>query len=349
MATITKRKNSDRSISYVAQVRVRPFKPVAKSFADRKQAEAWASGLEGELQAEKRGGAAHADLGRMTLRDLVHEYVNDDAAQSLTTYKGRQDHLATWVNSHGNVRIREISVLVLREARDRLRPGRTPATVNRYLAAMRACWNWGRAAGLVPQDRAWPTKLMLREPSDRVRFLSDDELDTLLQAARDESPVVYAAVVVSLATGLRRGELLRLTWNDVDFDRSRLQVLIAKNKTRRSVHLPAQAVAVLKTLRQLPVVGQRVLLNPEGQPMNGNQLHTHWKHIRKAAKLRDFRWHDLRHTCASFLAQNGANLLEIGAVLGHKSPSVTRRYAHLVEGAPVTGHTELDSKLRGAS
>ena len=54
----------------------------------------------------------------------------------------------------------------------------------------------------------------------------------------------------------------------------------------------------------------------------------------------------LRHTCASYLAQNGANLLEIGSVLGHKSPSVTQRYAHLIEGAPVTGHTKLDDKLR---
>jgi site-specific recombinase XerD len=62
--------------------------------------------------------------------------------------------------------------------------------------------------------------------------------------------------------------------------------------------------------------------------------------------LRDFRWHDLRHSCASFLAQQGATLLEIASVLGHRSTVVTRRYAHLVQGAPVTGHAALNEKLQ---
>jgi site-specific recombinase XerD len=67
--------------------------------------------------------------------------------------------------------------------------------------------------------------------------------------------------------------------------------------------------------------------------------------VRPAAGLKDFRWHDLRHSCASFLAASGASLVEIGSVLGHRSPSVTARYAHLVAGKPVTGHAKLDEKL----
>ena len=90
----------------------------------------------------------------------------------------------------------------------------------------------------------------------------------------------------------------------------------------------------------------RVLLKVDGQPFDKDALAYHWKQIREAAGLTNFKWHDLRHTCASFLAQNGATLLEIGGVLGHQSATVTLRYSHLVQGAPVTGHAALDAKLR---
>jgi site-specific recombinase XerD len=68
--------------------------------------------------------------------------------------------------------------------------------------------------------------------------------------------------------------------------------------------------------------------------------------VRAAAGLVDFRWHDLRHSCASFLAQNGASLVEIGSVLGHSSPSVTAKYAHMVAGRPITGADKLAAKLQ---
>jgi site-specific recombinase XerD len=71
--------------------------------------------------------------------------------------------------------------------------------------------------------------------------------------------------------------------------------------------------------------------------------------VRAAAKPQDFKWHDLRHSCASFLAQNGANLLEIGSELGHKSVTATLRYAHLVDANPVTGHAGLEAKLKGST
>ena len=113
------------------------------------------------------------------------------------------------------------------------------------------------------------------------------------------------------------------------------------------MYLPASAVAALRELKRASVVGQHVLIDDEGQPVVKFWIEYRWRIVRDAAGLKDFRWHDLRHSCASFLAQQGANLLEIGSVLGHKSPSVTKRYSHLIEGAPVTGHTKLDEKLSG--
>jgi site-specific recombinase XerD len=70
-----------------------------------------------------------------------------------------------------------------------------------------------------------------------------------------------------------------------------------------------------------------------------------WRVVRAAAKLKDFRWHDLRHSCASFLASKGANLLQIGSVLGHKSVATTARYSNLVQGEPLKQHEVFEEIL----
>ena len=161
---------------------------------------------------------------------------------------------------------------------------------------------------------------------------------------------MHAAVVTSLATGLRQGELLRLEWKDVDFERQTVVVLISKNTKRRIVHLPAPAITALKVLRRNGMVGPKpIFVDGEGERATKDYLAVHWKRVRKTAGLVDFRWHDLRHSCASFLAQNGASLVEIGSVLGHSSPSITAKYAHLVAGRPVTGADKLAEKLLGGA
>jgi integrase len=346
VATILKRR-TDAGNSWLAQVRVRPYKPVAKSFATRREANDWADSLEHELRGERRARRTRPNLTKLTVAELVRQYLDDPETRALRSYDSLEPLCAWWVNTYGGEKVLDVGALTLREARDRLLPGRSPARVNRYLSAMRAAWNWGRAAELIPQKLAWPTRLMLTEPAGRKRFLSDDELARLLEASKTHSAVMHAAILVSIACGVRQSELLRLQWADVDFDRQRLRVMLSKNDEARSVHLPSSAALALKALKRAAVVGQHVFLADNGQPIKKSTLEFRWRAVRDAAKLRDFRWHDLRHSCASLLAQQGANLLEIGQVLGHKSASVTRRYSHLVEGAPVTGHAKLDEKLRG--
>lgn len=349
MATILRKPNANRTVSYVAQVRVRPFKPIAKSFATKSEAERWAEETEASLRENRKAGAQRPDLPNLTLAGLNKEYLKDDAVTSLRSAKSTEDRLAWWTLHYGTELVRDLDPLALRAARDKLRPGRAPATVNRYIAAQRAAWNWGRNAGLVPRNAPWPTRLMLREPKGRTRYLSDDELAALLKAARATGPVIHAAIIVAVSTGVRRGELLRLRWADVTLEApASLRILETKNGTSRAVHLPSVAVAALKELKRGKVIGRPVFLNADGEALRPAQLDSLWAKVRKAASLRDFKFHDLRHSCASFLAQNGATLLEIGSVLGHKSPSVTQRYSHLIAGQAVTGHSALDKKVREA-
>jgi integrase len=354
MASYRRYRNEDGTTSVAAQVRIKPFKPIAKSFPTKPAAKEWADAKERELREQRKHGADRADLPSLTVKTLVDEFLADSETKALHYSDDLERLCAWWVNDMGATKVADVGVLKLRAARDKLKDGgsktRAPSTINRYLSALRSCWNWGRTSGLIPQERSWPTRLLLTEPKGRTRFLSDSELAKVLAVAKGHSPVMHTAIIVSIACGVRQGELLRLRWADIDLDAGRLTVLVSKNDTARTVYLPSVAVEALKALKKAKVVSATaVFLIDEGAPLNKSGLEWRWREIRTTAGLRDFRWHDLRHSCASFLAQKGATLLEIGSVLGHKSPSVTQRYSHLVQGAPVTGHTELDAKLRGQS
>jgi integrase len=348
MATFAKRKNGDGTTSVRAWVRVRPFKPTAKTFPNREAARSWAATLEAELRQKRKAGEVRKDLPTLTLKQLIEDYLEDPETKALNTFDDVERLLGWWTNKYASEKVLEFGTLKLREARTLLNTGRKAGTVNRYLGALRSCWSWGRAAGYIGADKVWPTRLFLTEPRERVRFLNDDELKAVLGEAEKHSPWMHAAVVVSLATGLRQGELLRLEWKDINTDKKTVTVHISKNTKRRTVHLPEPAVTALKKLRRDGVVGpKRVFTRPDGTPADKSYLTVAWNKVRTGAQLVDFKWHDLRHSCASFLAQNGASLVEIGSVLGHSSPSITAKYSHLVQGRPVTGSAALAAKLEG--
>jgi integrase len=349
VATITRSRNKGGTVSFVAQVRIKPFKPVAKSFPTKGEAQTWAATQERELiEHRDQSKVVAVDLPRFTVGQLIRQFLDDPTTHSLGYYEDLVSLLAWWTNEYGNERVLQFGATTLRAARKKLLSGRANGTVNRYLSAMRSCWNWARGAEVIPSKLVWPPKLMLKEPKAVVRFLSDDELVALLGAATKHSQTMRAAILASIATGVRMSELRRFQWSDIDFERKRLRVLLSKNNESRGGYLPEAAVSALKDLMGAPGEAKgHVFCTDEGKPVSKDWVSYRWQLIREAAGLKNFRWHDLRHSCASLLAQNGATLLEIGTVLGHKSPSVTAKYAHLVDGAPVTGHAKLDEKLKG--
>lgn len=337
-------RNADGSKSYGAHVRIKPFKPTWRSFPSKQEVINWRSELTAELRKQKTTGASRPDITRLTLAALNGAYLADPETTRLGDFKDRQRHLNWWTLHYGTVKALEFGVTQIQEGRNALFTRRKPATVDRYLASQRRAWNWAR------MSNPWPTDIMLTEPDARVRYLSDDELIAVQNAAKAHSPLMFAALTVALATGARSGEMLRLTWGDVDVARSTVRLLKTKNGTPRSVHLPSVAIEALTTIRPATnTPKQYVFVDGDGEWMSGQRIDRQWRKIRSAANLVDFRWHDLRHSCASFLAQSGATLVEIGSVLGHKSAQTTLKYVHLVAGKAVTGHAALDAKLRAGS
>ena len=194
------------------------------------------------------------------------------------------------------------------------------ATLNRPRAflrhVLRQVQEWG-ALTTVPKIRTE------REPG-RLRWLEPEEAVRLLEACRRSQNKVLADLVeVALFTGMRRSELLGLSWDCVDRARGVVRLEITKNGERREVPLCDRADAVL---------ARRGAQGASGYVFGTSNWHSFrcaWEHALKGAKIANFRFHDTRHTAASWLVQSGRSIREVQEILGHKTMAMTQRYAHL--------------------
>jgi integrase len=170
-----------------------------------------------------------------------------------------------------------------------------------------------------------------KEPRGRVRFLSDEERQCLLDACKvSRSAYLYTIVVLALSTGARRGELLSLHWGDVDLKRGLLTFRETKNGDTRAVPLTGYALDVLSTHAKIRRLNT-TLVFPNDTGTQPASIREAWEYAVRRAGIANFRFHDLRHSAASYLAMNGASLAEIAEVLGHKTLAMVKRYAHLSE------------------
>jgi len=154
----------------------------------------------------------------------------------------------------------------------------------------------------------------------RTRYLSPTELKAVLEAC----PVwMRAPIALAAFTGMRRGEILKLRWRDVDLEGRRLYLHETKNGTLRVVPLNSTALAVLHSL-PLGLPGALVL--PDIDPA---RLSVYTRRVFASLQIEDASFHSLRHTAASWLVMEGADLFSVGKLLGHKTPRMTARYSHL--------------------
>lgn len=205
---------------------------------------------------------------------------------------------------------------------EKLALGCSNATVNRTLALVRAIlrkcvheWEW--------LDRA-PQVRMLREPSRRIRFLTRDDAKRLLA----ELPAHLADMAAfSLATGLRAANVAGLQWKQVDLTRRLAWIHPDQAKARKAIAVPLNGEALAFVRKQ---AGKHLthVFSFRGQPVA--QLSTKaWYAALGRAGIEDFRWHDLRHTWASWHVQMGTPLFALQELGGWESPEMVRRYAHL--------------------
>jgi integrase len=214
----------------------------------------------------------------------------------------------------------------------------TGATVNRALALLRHLLRLAHEEWEV-LDRV-PRIRLEREAEGRLRWLTPEEATRLLDACRESRNAdLLDLVELALFTGMRRGELLGLTWERVDRARGVVLLDVTKNGRRREVPLNGRADAVLARRGASESTG--LVFGTRRR----DHFRTAWDLAVGRAKLADFRFHDLRHTFASWAVQAGATLQEVKDLLGHSSLAMVMRYAHLSPEHLRTAVARLDAKL----
>ncbi len=234
--------------------------------------------------------------------------------------------------------------------------GRAPATVNRYKVTLSSIYRYGKQRDKVQVN---PAREVAQQKLNNgiIRYLKPDEekrLRAVLQKAVDACGPqneqrrkrlqhrIYE-LDVALGTGMRKGEQYGLRWSDIDFDRRVITLRDTKNGSNRTVPMIDDVVSAFRQLKKLSLERKdRAIDRPNAAPddvvfgIGDNKKW--WEAALKDAKIKAFRWHDLRHTFCSRLAQAGVSLKVIQEAAGHKTIQMSARYAHM-------DHTTLQNAM----
>lgn len=352
MAAIESRRSNDGSLSYRVKVRLKGHPTATGTFQRLTDAKRWAQSTEAAIREGRYFKAAEAK--RHTLGDLVDRYISEVLPNKPKNASNSEQHLVWWKSKLGAYLLADVSPALIVQYRNDLlatttRRGTKMAngTVVRYMASL------SHAFSLAVKDWQWIDDSPLRkvskpkEPRGRERFLSDDERKALLQACRaSTSRFLYTVVVLALSTGMRRGEIMALRWSQIDILRGRILLYETKNDTSRAVPLTGLAHTMVGDLAKVRRIDTDLVFYGE----TGNQpvdLTKPWTTALSKAELSNFRFHDLRHSAASYLAMDGATTIEIAAVLGHKTLQMVKRYSHLANSHTSSVVTSMNEKIFG--
>lgn len=270
---------------------------------------------------------------------------------------------ACFEDPFGKKKLNEINPWVMQKWQtERLKAKKSAATINRDLTALKAALSMAVEWGILISHPLEKSKRLKVDSTPKVRYLSTaeekqlrkalDEREEELRAKRDSSNrwraerkyelkpnlrnVPFAdklkpMTILTINTGLRRGELFQLTWGDIDFPQSTLTITgtTAKSGTTRHIPLNREALSTIKNWQKQSKGKSHELVFPGKEGELLDNINKAWKALLEKAKIKDFRWHDLRHHFASRLVMAGVDLNTVRELLGHSDLKMTLRYAHL--------------------
>lgn len=274
----------------------------------------------------------------------LREFVDDFYLPHIRSYKRCVTADITLLDNHlipafGRYRLNSIARNdILNFQREKMAAGYKPAYCNRFLVLLSFCFNlaikW-EISGVTKN----PVKLVpLLKANNKVeRFMTKEESARLLLAINGSpNPLLRYFVLLALLTGMRKREILDARWQDIDWDRGLWFIPQSKSGTSRHVPLTKEAVSVLRDLqKKLPELLEQgdLLENPwiipnwrTGKPFKS--IFNSWDTARQKAGLADLRIHDLRHSFASALVNQGVPIYDVQKLLGHQDIKTTQRYAH---------------------
>lgn len=246
-----------------------------------------------------------------------------------------------WLDTYlGELNVEEINLEIIDKVRSAKLKEASKATVNRYLALVRSIlircrdeWEWLES---VPKVR------LFKENNVRERSLTMVQARTLLSElpTHQRSTVLFA-----LSTGLRLSNVLRLEWSQVNLDLRHAWIRANQSKNNSPIAIPLNDLAIQVLQQQIGKHPDRVFTY-RGRPFEAANTKA-WKSALKRAEIEDFKWHDLRHTWATWQRQSGTPTHELQRLGGWKTGAMVERYAHLAPEQLAHAASRLNSMLAG--
>lgn len=351
MATIEKRTAKDGEITYRVKIRIKGCKPVTASFTRLTDAKRW----EQQEEAAIRQGRhfKNTEAKKRTVSEFIDRYLELVKRDNPARQKDLVHYMDWWKTHLGYLYLSDLTRGLIHEKTELLLntpkqngQSRTHATVNRYTAALR------HALNIAVRDWEWleinPMNGMkkFKEPKGRDRYLTEDERAKIMdQCLKSKCRHLYPFVMLALTTGARAGELQRIRWQDIDFGRNTITLHKTKNGDKRTLCMIPFIAELLRKHGQIRTIGTDLVFPAQHNPKQPFEYRTSWDHAMKQAGLKNFRFHDLRHTTASYLAMTGSTLAELSACLGHKTLNMIKRYAHISENSVATAINRMNERM----
>jgi len=252
----------------------------------------------------------------ITFQEMTEKYLKK-------YYRIRDEHtVKRLLPIFGHLTLAGITTEMISDYRDERLKTVKPATVYQELSLMRRMFNVARREWKwTKENPVADLSFSVGNKNARDRWLTLEEEKRLLDCATNPS-WLRSLLVFALHTGMRRGEILNLLWNDVDFFRKLVTVVKSKNGEKRGMPMSQTLYNTLKSMSKVVDISSRVF------PISVRSLREAFDMTLKKAGLKDFHFHDLRHTFATRLIQNGVDLYKVKELLGHKTITMTMRYAH---------------------
>lgn len=347
--------SAKKVLSFRVRFRKKGYPDQIKTFPDEKLARQWLA--EQERNALLGIHFPHVRASDHTLAEAIDRYIAEELPRKPANARNVKRHLEWFREELGEYALSAIRPSLIHEKRvflenEKTKKGekRSPTTVRHYLISLSHLftiavrdWEWLHENPMEKVSKPKPAP-------GRQRYLSKEEKKRLLSEAKNSRcPFLYPIVVLALATGMRRSEIMKLKIGDVSLSNRAIILKTSKNKQPRLIPLVGHAHSLITALleKKTDTNLDSLLFPSREKPLKPYDIETAWQAALKRADIKDYRFHDNRHTNASVHAAKGRTLLEIGASIGHESVQSSDRYAHLTKQHLFEMAEDADQELFG--
>ncbi len=279
--------------------------------------------------------------GDVTIPELAKDYLV--WAERQKSFEWKKFIITDIVNVFGNMKINDLHSRIVEQLQSsKLKDGKKPATINRLTSCLKHMINKGFEWNMATENAVREIRKVkqLKEDNKRLRYLTIEECQKLLDCCPYH---LRQIVTVALHSGMRRGEIFSLKWNQVDLQNGFILLDKTKSGFRREIPINSTLEMLFNSIPR-GFDNDYLFTNKDGKPYSDIK-HSFTTAVKKAG-IHDFRFHDIRHTFASHLIMQGIGITSVKELLGHSDIKMTLRYAHLAPGYKRKAVNTLDKIMQ---